>query len=124
MNGKVVRRIGVGVVLYAAFVAAVVSWYPDSPDKMDWKDREEFNKVQIAKLELGVSRQEILALLGSPDISEAKKEGTSRIQVMFYRTQHKKSDGITTQNECTPLLFEDDVLVAWGDGAYQSYNDS
>ena len=75
MNGKVVRRIGIGICLYAIFVAAVVFFYPDKPEDMDWKDREEYNKVQIAKLELGVSvRQEILATLGSPDISEAKKD--------------------------------------------------
>ncbi|MCC2614832.1 DUF3192 domain-containing protein [Aestuariibacter halophilus] len=121
MNSKIVKRIGLGVCLYAAFVFGVVTLYPDKPEDMDWKDREEYNKVQIAKLELGVSRQEILALLGSPDISEAKISDDQTVQVMFYRTQHKKSDGITTQNECTPLLFEGDKLVAWGDGAYQSY---
>ena len=122
MNTKVIRRIGIGVALYAVFVAAVISFYPDKPEDMDWQDREEYNKVQIAKLELGVSRQEIIALLGSPDISEAKKVGVNRVQVMFYRTQHKKSDGITTMNECTPLLFENDMLVAWGNGAYEAYN--
>lgn len=123
MNTKVIKRIGVGVGLYAAFVMAVVMWYPDKPENMGWEDREEYNKVQIAKLELGISRQEILALLGSPDISEAKRNGMDNIQVMFYRTHRKKSDGITTQNECTPLLFENDILVAWGENAYQSYTD-
>lgn len=123
MNNKVFRRIAYGVVIYAVFVVAIISLYPDSPEHMDWKDREEFNKVQIAKLEFGVSRQEIIALLGAPDISEAKKEGSGRVQVMFYRTEHKQADGITTQNECTPLLFKNDELVAWGDGAYKSYND-
>ncbi|MCV2883265.1 DUF3192 domain-containing protein [Aestuariibacter sp. AA17] len=123
MKGKVARRIAFGVILYGLFAAAVVSFYPDKPEDMDWKDREQFNKVQIAKLELGASRKEILALLGSPDISEAKKVGSDQLQVMFYRTQHKKSDGITTRNECTPLLFENDTLVAWGNGAYENYTD-
>ena len=121
MNTKVVRRIGIGVVLYALFAAAVIELYPDRPQDMDWKDREEYNQVQITKLELGISRQEVLALLNSPDITEAKQSGSTKLQVMFYRTQHKKSDGITTQDECTPLLFENDVLIAWGEGAYQTY---
>ena len=123
MNSKVAKRIGLGIILYGLFAIAVIRWFPDKPENMGWEDREQFNKVQIAKLELGVSRQEILELLGSPDISEAKRDGKDRIQVMFYRTQHKKADGITTQNECTPLLFENDELIAWGDGAYQSYID-
>ena len=121
MNSNIVKIITVGVLLYAAFVFAVISFYPDKPQQMNWKDREEFNKVQIGKLDLGISRQAIIDLMGSPDISEAKKSGDQKIQVMFYRTQHMESDGITTADECTPLLFEDDVLIAWGDGVYQSF---
>lgn len=121
MNGKVLKMIIGGFALYGIFVYSVVSFFPDKPGDMDWQDREEFNKVQISTLKLGVSKDEILALLGSPDITEAKKTEEGNLQVMFYRTQHMKSDGITTQNECTPLLFEDNVLVAWGDGVYLNF---
>jgi hypothetical protein len=123
MNSKVIRRIGIGVVLYGLFVAAVVLWYPDKPQDMDWKDREEYNQVQITKLELGLKKQDILALLGTPDITEAKRSDVGRLQVMFYRTQHMQSDGITTEDECTPLLLENDELIGWGESAYQSYID-
>lgn len=122
MNSKVIKRISLGVVIYLVFAAAVLFFYPDSPKQMDWEDRQQFNKVQIANLTLGVTRADIIQLLGSPDISEAKQVGNNRVQVMFYRTQHEKSDGITTQDECTPLLFKNDELIAWGDGAYQDYN--
>ncbi len=121
MNSKIIKRIGIGVALYATLVTLLIKYNPDNTNDMGWEDRQEFNKVQIAKLELGMARQGILELLGPPDITEAKKTPLSRVQVMFYRTQHVKSDGITTQDECTPLLFKDDLLVAWGDGAYQSY---
>ncbi|WP_100642221.1 DUF3192 domain-containing protein [Alteromonas facilis] len=121
MNSKVIKMVIGGFALYAVFVYSVVSFFPDSPDDMDWEDREQYNKVQIAKLNLGTSKKEILALLGSPDITEAKKTRDGMMQVMFYRTQHMKSDGITTQNECTPLLFEDDILIAWGDGVYLNF---
>lgn len=121
MNTKIIKMVVAGFALYAVFVYSVVSFFPDKPEDMDWEDREQYNKVQIAKLNLGTSKDEILALLGSPDITEAKKTREGTIQVMFYRTQHMKSDGITTQNECTPLLFEDDVLVAWGEGVYLNF---
>lgn len=123
MNQKVVKRIVLGVGLYAVFVAAVISFYPDEHKNMDWKDREEYNKVQIAKLELGLNKKQIIELLGSPDITEAKRNGATELQVMFYRTQHKQADGITTEDECTPLLFENKELIAWGDSAYQAFND-
>jgi outer membrane protein assembly factor BamE (lipoprotein component of BamABCDE complex) len=123
MNKKVVKRIVIGVGLYAVFVIAVITLYPDTPQNMDWEDRQEYNKVQISKLELGLQKKQILKLLGSPDITEAKRNDNKELQVMFYRTQHKKADGITTEDECTALLFENSELVAWGDTAYQSFVD-
>ncbi|WP_218354830.1 DUF3192 domain-containing protein [Alteromonas lipotrueiana] len=121
MNRKVTRLIFLGAAAYALFVFLVISFYPDKPENMDWQDREEYNKVQITKLRLGTTREEVLARLGSPDITEAKMDRSTSIQVMFYRTQHLRADGLTTQDECTPLLFENEQLIAWGEGAYQSY---
>ncbi|ALS97743.1 DUF3192 domain-containing protein [Lacimicrobium alkaliphilum] len=123
MNNKIIRRAAIGFLIYLIFAALVLFFYPDDPDAMDWRDREQYNKVQVAKLDLGTSREEIIALMGAPDISEAKQVKDQRIQIMFYRTQHMESDGITTMNECTPLLFENDILIAWGDGTYQQYTD-
>lgn len=123
MNKTVVKRIGIGVGLYAIFVMAVITFYPDKPQDMDWKDREEYNRVQISKLELGLQKKQILELLGSPDITEAKRKNNVELQVMFYRTQHKQADGITTEDECTALLFENNELVAWGVSAYQAFVD-
>lgn len=121
MQNKVVKLIIAGVLAYAAFVFLVIQFYPDKPENMDWKDREEYNKVQITKLKLGSTREEVLALLGSPDITEAKMLSENTIQVMFYRTQHVRADGLTTLDECTPLLFKNEKLIAWGEGAYQSF---
>lgn len=123
MNKKVIKRIIIGVGIYAVFVMAVITLYPDTPQNMDWQDREAYNKVQISKLELGLQKKQILELLGSPDITEAKRNDNKELQVMFYRTQHKKADGITTEDECTALLFENNELIAWGDSAYQSFVD-
>ena len=121
MNKKVVKIIGIGVGLYAIFVMSVITFYPDKPQDMDWKDREEYNRIQITKLELGLQKKQIIELLGSPDITEAKRTNEVELQVMLYRTQHKQADGITTEDECTALLFENNELIAWGESAYQSF---
>ena len=123
MNKKVVKRIGIGVGLYAIFVMSVITFYPDKPQDMDWKDREEYNRIQITKLELGLQKKQIIELLGSPDITEAKRTNEVELQVMLYRTQHKQADGITTGDECTALLFENNKLIAWGENTYQSFID-
>ena len=46
------------------------------------------------------------------------KDGET-VQVLFYRTHHQKSDGKTTKDECTPLVFKQNRLTGWGDKAYQ-----
>ncbi|UAA39692.1 DUF3192 domain-containing protein [Paraneptunicella aestuarii] len=121
---KIVKRVSLGIVVYMAFAALVILYFPDKPDNMKWEDREEYNSMKIATLKLGATHSAILELLGSPDISEAKMVAKDKLQVMFYRTQRKTADGFTSQDECTPLLFKNDVLIALGKNAYTQFQDS
>ena len=117
MNKKVIGRILLALAAYAVFVALVVTFYDDSPDQMKWKDREAYNRQFIAKVKLDTfTFEQALEQLGSPDITEARAVDEVNYQVMFYRTQHVKSDGITTQDECTFLLFVNGVLKEIGLG--------
>ncbi len=117
MNKKVITRIFLALAVYGIFVLLVISFYDDSPDKMQWEDREAYNRQFIAKLQLEqFTFEQAITELGSPDITEARKIADDKFQVMFYRTQHIKSDGITTQDECTFLLFVNGVLKEIGLG--------
>ncbi len=117
MNKKVISRILLALVAYGIFVALVLTFYDDSPENMKWDDREAYNHQYISKLKLdNFSSDQALAELGSPDITEAKKINDNYYQVMFYRTQHVKSDGITTQDECTFLFFVNGSLKEMGLG--------
>ena len=117
MNKKIVFRIVLALLAYAFFVVLVMSFYNDSPDQMQWDDREEYNRQFIAKVTLDkFTFEQALLKLGSPDITEARLINDTYFQVMFYRTQHIKSDGITTQDECTFLLFINGVLKEIGLG--------
>ena len=122
MNKKVVIRILIALAIYGVFVALVVNFYDDRPSDMKWGDRESFNRQYIGKLTLeDFNFEQALNELGSPDITEAKKVDKHNFQVMFYRTQHVKSDGFTTQDECTALLFKNGSLIAIGKTAYQQF---
>jgi hypothetical protein len=124
MDNKVVKFVGFGFAAYAVFAATVITFYEDDPDQMRWEDRQAFNKKFINELSIdsSVTKQFFIESLGSPDITEAKVAQDNSYQVMFYRTHHKKSDGITTKDECTPLLFKNGQLIAWGDGAYEQFS--
>jgi len=122
VNKKIIAIILVALAAYGIFVTLVVNFYDDSPANMQWEDREAYNQQFITKLELEkFNFNSAIEQLGSPDITEAKIVNESRYQVSFYRTQHVKSDGITTQDECTALLFTNGILTAIGKTAYQQF---
>ena len=125
MNTKVIKRVLLGIGAYALFVTFVLLYYKDNPEAMPWDDREVYNRKYIASLSLEkpTNKSAVIEKLGSPDISEAKKITSGNVQVLFYRTQHVKSDGHTTADECTAMLFKNNQLVAWGKNAYQQYSE-
>lgn len=123
-SSSAIKIIAIGFSAYIALTFCVLTFVSDKPENMGWRDREAYNKVQVAKLKLGATRDEVLALMGSPDITEAKENSSTVVQIMFFRTQHIKADGLTTKEECTPVLFEDNKLVALGESALTEYEQS
>lgn len=121
MKSKLPVIVGSIFAAYLAFVIVVVVVYDPTPDEMDWEDRQTYINEKLTEITLGQSLVQIKTLLGRADFSEARIADENTIQVLFYRTHHMKSDGETTRDECTPLLFKDQKLIAWGEGTYQQY---
>lgn len=121
MKAKAPIIIGTIFALYLTFVAVVALVYEPTLDNMGWEDRQAYNQKSLTTLTLGQDIEEVRSLLGAADFSEAKSSEEAKLQVLFYRTHHEKSDGITTKEECTPLLFKDNKLVAWGQDTYKQY---
>ncbi|RUO58553.1 DUF3192 domain-containing protein [Pseudidiomarina insulisalsae] len=121
---KMMKIILIGFVVYLGITALILALYKADPESMSWQERETFNLKQIGRLDLGIPKEDVIRLLGSPDISEAKATSNGEeVLILFYRTHHVKSDGITTRDECTPLLFKNGDLIAWGADAYQDYQE-
>lgn len=123
MNKKVIRYAVLGIGVYVFFAAAVMLFYKDDPQSMHWDDREAYNKRYIEKLKADNSLmlEDVLSKIGSPDLTFAKLVDDDQYQVAYYRTQHQHSDGITTKDECTGLLFKNNKLIAWGPEAWEAY---
>ncbi|WP_412504065.1 DUF3192 domain-containing protein [Shewanella indica] len=121
MKSKAPVVIGSIFLAYLAFVAVVILFYEPKPEDMSWEDRQAYNQSMISELQLGQTLADVTQTLGRADFSEAKQTEGRSLQVLFYRTHHSKSDGKTTKDECTPLLFEDGQLLAWSEDTYQQY---
>lgn len=90
-----------------------------------WEKVQEKNRNNLIKLSLGMSKDQVMTLMGTADFSEAyiqqsaqQGEANKEVLVLFYRTQHTHSDGKTTKDECTPIVLSNNALVGWGDTAY------
>ncbi len=89
-------------------------------DQEEWQDRQDKNRARINDLELGMSRDTVAGRLGTPDFTEAFTKDGKDMRVLFYRTQHRHSDGETTKDETTPLVFSDGKLIGWGHDTYDT----
>lgn len=85
----------------------------------EWRKVQRENLAQINQFEPGMAFNNVISRLGNPDFTEFLVKDGEQVQVLFYRTQHKRSDGKTTKDECTPLVFINNQLHSWGDKAYQ-----
>jgi hypothetical protein len=82
------------------------------------QETERNNREAISQLEPGMSIDYIRTRLGTPDFSESLSLEDGNYRVLFYRTQRREADGMTTRDETTPLIFRDGLLVEWGEAAW------
>ena len=69
------------------------------------------NVANIQNLQKGMSKQQILELMGEPLKSEKYHEPN----IWFYHTKSTWMDGIITRDECTPIVFDDlEMVSGWG----------
>ncbi len=67
------------------------------------------NRNQLDGLKVGMTTDQVRAVMGKP----YKSEFYGSKQMWFYITEWQ-SDGKTTLDEMTPLVFENDILLGWG----------
>jgi hypothetical protein len=82
----------------------------------DSGDRAYENRKKIAEIQLGSSFVDMQEKLGVADFSQTYAHNEQTIRVLFYRTQRKHKDGLTTKDECTYLEFINGELSQTGNG--------
>lgn len=97
-------------------VIAVKDGEVDHSFMRDSGDRSYENRKKIAQVQLGASFVDMQEKLGVADFSETYKYNDQIIRVLYYRSQRKHKDGLTTKDECTYLEFVDGELAQTGNG--------
>lgn len=81
----------------------------------DEKNQVEENRENLAMLEVGMSKQQVLAIMGDKTaLRVGSKDKT--FEMLYYHTDIKGEAGVITERrtELTPLVFDKGKLVGWG----------
>ena len=71
------------------------------------------NRDLLGSLRIGMSQGEVVQHMGKPWKTEAFLKSEKVYTMLYYVTQ-RIPDGTTTDEEMTPVVFREGVLVGWG----------
>jgi hypothetical protein len=110
-------KLGGFLILLFTLTSCVVAIGNDGFDDGEegWKNRQDKNLRYINRLDLGTAMNVVEAELGAADFSDSFQRNGEVFHVIYYRTQHMDSDGKTSKDETTPLVFIEKSLVGWGE---------
>ncbi|MBT8448303.1 MAG: DUF3192 domain-containing protein [Gammaproteobacteria bacterium] len=115
----------VTIILTTAYLSGcvIVAGDVDEFDRNDynaeWQSVEKDNRAKIASLSLGDDYATTMQAMGQANFSEAYETDGNQYQILYYRTHRVESDGETTKDETTPLVFKNQRLIGWGQDALQ-----
>jgi hypothetical protein len=115
------KKMALAALLAVGLSGCVINVQDTDEDSEYQKTRkvQQSNAAYINNLKLGATLPSVRASLGQPDFVETLRKDPAVYEVLFFRTHRIHSDGETTKDECTPLVFRDGVLIGFGDKAYR-----
>ncbi len=114
---KGIIAVALSVALLSGCVISIDDDYERDNKQTDWTEVEKNNREKISQLGAGDAISTVRRQLGVPDFDELIMKNDNEHRVLFYRTQRVKSDGVTSKQECTPILFINGELSAFGESA-------
>jgi len=86
-----------------------------------WQAQQGRNRDNLMKLEIGISKAQVIEVMGPPDLNEAyQKPGGGTLVALFYYTNRIWADGNVTRDECTPVVLQDGKVIGWGQDFLQA----
>jgi outer membrane protein assembly factor BamE (lipoprotein component of BamABCDE complex) len=114
---KFIINISLAALIVISLSGCIVIGDRDNWNDSDWEQTQQDNREIISDLALNTELKSVRLKLGAPNFSEAFTQSNDEYRVLYYRTQHRHSDGDTTKDETTPLIFKNNRLVGWGHDA-------
>ena len=94
--------------LILPFILSAISC--TSPGKI-----RERNRNNLSRLNLDMSRQQVLTVMKRPYRSETLSlSNGKRLELLYYHTDLKTPDGAVTDDELTPVVLIEGKVIGWG----------
>ena len=88
-----------------------------APHKWDEISR---NRENLAKLRVKMTKEDVLSVMGEPIKGEVYCEDN----IWWYYTRTRRADFMTTRDECTPVVFDENGKVeGWGSSYFRTHYD-
>ena len=88
------------------------TWYANSPWGID------NNRKNLMKLEIGMSKQEVINIMGIPYNREAYSTPDGQLDFLIYLTKYTDSGSIP-DSDTTPICFVNGKVTGWGRNFYE-----
>jgi hypothetical protein len=109
------------ILIYFAIFIFIISMLgcAGSPIRTGWE--AEKNRSNMLKLKIGMSREQVLTLMGDPYKTESYHVEGKSLEFWLYFTEGKNIyDRTLRDSNFTPLAFEDNTLTGWGRNYYDN----
>ena len=73
-------------------------------------DHAQKNMENSSRLRVGMTKSEVLEIMGEP----LRNEVFNKPDLWYYYVEQVWADGLVTEDECLPLVFEQGKLTGWG----------
>jgi len=78
-------------------------------------NKDNTNIKNLEKSKIGMTKTEVLALMGTADKSEKFERKGVAVEILYYLTSGSYSPDTGWQNiDSTPVVFEEGILKGWG----------
>ena len=79
-------------------------------------NKDNTNIKNLEKSRIGMTRTEVLTLMGTADKSEKFERKGVAVEILYYLTSGSYSPDTGWQNiDSTPVVFEEGILKGWGE---------
>ena len=133
------------ILLVILSLTTVIVFAQDIQKKPTLSDVRFFNRANLIKIEIGMSKSEVIQSMGgirafqtyfsngfitrkrgdiinNPFNRDIKiDENGKSIEILWYYTDRKKADNAINKNELTPIILEKNKVVGVGSSFYSDY---